>query len=919
MLDFPKQYKQTKILALEQHHQNHPFFFLPEQYTDSFDIQQIFRLFLLDTLHILHYWTSLEGWFFAPHHFSWRDTLPLSFLKKQLHQFWLSSLVSGINTLQDSSFQFLLQQFFAEHLRKGTFFEDRFLVYRSPKHQTPLPADLVHHIPAKKSRYTIKYFVSTKNHSLDVMTESPETIFGDVAIALHPQHKKAKQLKGQEAIIPIINKTIPIIIDERADFTRYGGVYRVTPGHDKLGLAIAKDHNLPIDTYAIDKDGYFTDNAWLFAKKPVEEFYTNIIQSLSDIGNLTTTETLSGTLPICKETGDHLIFRSWKWFFTKLSDEIINDFFHQPNILSLWLSREYIDTSYWLASDHQSSGIPLPLWKNEHWTFIIDASWLEEIYKKKGIKQWLWFWLFLLHCLSNHLLPEHFSAEDFVTMIFDHQDKRSFLQLFETIEREYPQTKKEFETLTKAFVTLDKEKSLEKNVTHLLELLDGAYCLEKGSHEKYFFAFEKLDAAMKNIHHYGQRITYDFSTTFLLLQHLQSWETKEPLIFCVKNNELKTAIKNILFAQSHLGKPFVEEFALLPSLYNEKEDQVFPVADLALVKAYHPDCIRVTLLSLTGTNILYDPKLFDTRDWSIAKFWNACRYIKTTLFADTKIPSLKKIQQSLEKGTWDFSAFDSRILSKFTTFAEEYQQLKNPALIGIFVRNLFDFIHQDFSAKYLELIKSAPSEYSHSIALYIVWGCLTFLRGFLPLLTQELTKIFWFDTSFDIQGFLTSFGTLQKNYSISLFMEIIDKFVGIKSDLWLKKHDTVELFIRSNPDFIKFAKSNESLFQKTLHAESVLYLVHHEEVPCGYKKEDIIDISIGLKAAAKQSISGIYLLQKQLQEKEEYLQHLKHLVQQMSSNGIDETLVQQKKEEISTIKKDIEKLTFEISKCKMKE
>ncbi|HCY21768.1 TPA: hypothetical protein DIC40_08220 [Patescibacteria group bacterium] len=140
----------------------------------------------------------------------------------------------GLQIPQDFAFAFSLQQFFAEHLRKGTLFEDRFLVYRSPKHQTPVASDLVEHISNKKNRYTIKYFVSTKNHSLDVMTESPETIFGDVAIAIHPQHKKAKQLKGQEAIIPIINKTIPIIIDERADFTRYGGVYRVTPGHDKL-------------------------------------------------------------------------------------------------------------------------------------------------------------------------------------------------------------------------------------------------------------------------------------------------------------------------------------------------------------------------------------------------------------------------------------------------------------------------------------------------------------------------------------------------------------------------------------------------------------------------------------------------------------------------------------------------------------
>jgi len=61
------------------------------------------------------------------------------------------------------------------------------------------------------------------------------------------------------------------------------------------------------------------------------------------------------------------------------------------------------------------------------------------------------------------------------------------------------------------------------------------------------------------------------------------------------------------------------------------------------------------------------------------------------------------------------------------------------------------------------------------------------------------------------------------------------------------------------------------------------------------------------------------LLKKQLQEKEEYIQHLKHLVQQLSSSGADSEIINQKKDEISKTKKDIEDLCFEINKCKMKE
>ncbi|MDD3262427.1 MAG: class I tRNA ligase family protein [Candidatus Absconditabacteria bacterium] len=922
MIDFPKQYKQTKINSQYNSSSQNPFFFLPEQYTNAFDIQQLFRLFLLDAIHFLNYGNHIGGGYFFPdnlyHHKDNVDT-SISFLKKQLKQFGLPFLISGLQTHKDLAFTFSLQNFFAEQFRKGIFFEDRFLVFRSPKYQTPVSSDLVEHIPSEKNRYTIKYFISTKNHSLDVMTESPETIFGDVAIAIHPQHKKAKQLKGQEAIIPIINKTIPIVIDERADFTRYGGVYRVTPGHDKLGLAIAKDHNLQIDKYAIDKDGYFTEHAGLFAKKSVEEFFPNIIQSLSDIGNLTKTEKFTGTIPIYKQDKEHLIFRSWKGLFVKMNDEIITSFFEQDFVTETGLNRDYIDNSYRIASSHQGLGIPVPIWTNNDSIFVIDSDWLQSVYNDSGAKGGLAFGLFILHCISTKLIDISFSAEEFVTMIFDCGGQESFEKLFSIIESKYPKTKKEFSILIKVIQNLDREKGIEKNVNQLLDILDDAFCLKKTSNGKYSFDFEKFDPKMKDIKHYGQVISYDFLTIALLLEKAQSVDIAHQINFCTTEDMLKTTVKNILFVQQYLEKPFVNKIDTLTSLKNEKNSDDFPIADVSLAKRYHPDCIRIGLLSLTDGKQLYKQGIFDDWDKSIAKFWNACRYIKTTFFNDSKNIQLKKIQQEIEKNIDKLNVFDSWILSKINILFEENQQLKSSKQVGVFVNHVFDFIYQDFSSKYLELIKSAPSEYSNNISLCIMITIIGFLKPYMPTITKELLDIFGLEQSINNDGFQKVFTIIQKNYSISLFMEIIDKFALMKSGLGLKKHDIVGIFIRSNPDFIKFAKSNEYLFKKTLNTDEVLYLVHHEDIPCGYQKEDIIDISIGLKSMSKPSISGISLLKKQLQEKEEHIQHLKNLVQQLSSNGADIDIINQKKDEISKAKKDIEDLCFEINKCKMKE
>ncbi len=924
MRDFPKKYKQIKSDFYQQNNKKeHPFFFLPEQYTDNLDIEQIFRLFVLDTLHFIHYWEHLlEVDFLTNPILKQKEESEKirKSLKKQLKSFWLPYLKGNFDRDKDISFSFFLQDFFAENYRKWIFFEDRFLVYRSPKNQTPIDFDLVEQIPSKKNRYTIKYFVSTKNHSLDVITENPETIFWDVAIAIHPQHKKAKQLKWQEAIIPIINKTIPIIIDERADFTRYWWVYRVTPGHDKLWLAIAKDHDLPIDTYAIDKDGFFTDNGWLFAKKPAEEFFSNIIQSLSDIWNLTKTEKIDWTTPICKQNKEHLIFRSWKWFFAKIPDDFVLDFFKKEQIISLSIDSDYINNSYWIASSHQKKWIPIPLRTNWNDTFLLDSQWLQEIYEKSDIKNGFAFWLFILHCVSTKLISTTFSAEDLVSTIFDHK-KEAFEKLFLAIQKKYPKTKKEFDWILKIIDSLEQEKSIDKNVWQLIEILDDSFCLEKWEHGKYKFAFEKLDPNTKNIKHYNQVVNYDFLITAIFLKKIENNNIIDWWVFCTNENTLKTIIKIILFLEYYTWKQIIDKISTIPSLKNKKEAITFPIADIEITKKHHPDCVKIGFLSLSDWKNNYWNSTFENRDFSISKFWNSCRYIKTTFFPWplSKETSFKKIQKTLEDNVSEFSAFDSWIISKTNSLIEEQQQISSPEQIWIFIKNIFDFIHNDFSSKYLELIKTAPSSYSDKISLCIAHAIILLLRPYLPIITDELLKIFWLEDDADILWFLKHFSNIQKNYSISLFMEIIDKFSAMKNWLCLKKHDSVSIFIRSNPDFIKFAKDNEYLFNKTLNAQEVLYLVHHEKIPCGYQKEDIIDISIWLKTNGKKTISGLAFLQKQLKEKEEYLQYLKNLVQQMSSSNTENIIVQQKKEEISKIKESIEELNFEISKCKMKE
>lgn len=114
------------------------------------------------------------------------------------------------------------------------------------------------------------------------------------------------------AIIPIINKTIPIIVDERVDFASHGGIMRITPAHNDLSLSIAKDHDLPLNVESYDSHGNFSEHAGLFAGKPVDQFLGNIVQNLTDIGNLIDKHPIKRKVPFSRITNEKLIVRTHK-------------------------------------------------------------------------------------------------------------------------------------------------------------------------------------------------------------------------------------------------------------------------------------------------------------------------------------------------------------------------------------------------------------------------------------------------------------------------------------------------------------------------------------------------------------------------------------------------------------------------------
>jgi valyl-tRNA synthetase len=83
-------------------------------------------------------------------------------------------------------------------------------------------------------------------HTLTVATTRPETLLGDTAVAINPQDERYKNLIGKNAIVPLVNRKIPIIGDQYVDSEFGTGCVKITPAHDFNDFEIGKRHKLPL-------------------------------------------------------------------------------------------------------------------------------------------------------------------------------------------------------------------------------------------------------------------------------------------------------------------------------------------------------------------------------------------------------------------------------------------------------------------------------------------------------------------------------------------------------------------------------------------------------------------------------------------------------------------------------------------------
>ncbi len=138
-----------------------------------------------------------------------------------------------------------VKEVFIRLFDKGLIYRGKYIVNWCTFHRTALSDDEVEHAETQGNLWYIKYPLEGSKDFAVVATTRPETMLGDVAVAVNPKDERYKKLIGKNAILPLVGRKLPIIADDYVDASFGTGMVKVTPAHDQNDFLMGQRHNLP--------------------------------------------------------------------------------------------------------------------------------------------------------------------------------------------------------------------------------------------------------------------------------------------------------------------------------------------------------------------------------------------------------------------------------------------------------------------------------------------------------------------------------------------------------------------------------------------------------------------------------------------------------------------------------------------------
>ncbi len=291
-------------------------------------------------------------------------------------------------TMDDDYYKSVINVFIDLH-KKGFIYRGKRMINWDTKALTALSDEEVIRKETNQKLYHLRYKIDGTEDYIIIATVRPETIMGDTAICVHPNDERYKHLHGKFAIVPLINRRIPIITDEYVTMDFGTGALKVTPAHDMNDYQLGQKHQLEVID-VLNDDGTLSEDAQIYVgldrfvarKKIVEElqakgFIDKIEDYTSEVGFSERTDTVV----------EPRLSLQWWVSMKKISEPALNAVMNEEikfhpakfkNTYKYWME----NIKDWCISRQLWWGHRIPAWYDEQGNVYVAKS-LEDLYHQQ--------------------------------------------------------------------------------------------------------------------------------------------------------------------------------------------------------------------------------------------------------------------------------------------------------------------------------------------------------------------------------------------------------------------------------------------------------------------------------------------------------------------------------------------------------
>lgn len=696
-------------------------------------------------------------------------------------------------------------------------YQANYIVNRCPRCQTVLSDIEVAYNDITGKLYYVQYFNPEKTASITVATSRPETMFGDVAIAVHPEGQRKERI-GKTVCIPVSNKEIPVISEDSVALDFGTWALKITPVHDPVDFALGQKHNLPLDIFAFDKAGIWSELAGVFAGKHIKKDFDEFIEYLQTNGLLTKTEEYPTTVPHCERCNTRVEplvskqrFVDVKEYADKSIDAIKTG---ETTIHPARFNKTFFDRLEnirpWCISRQLRRGHRIPVRYCEKWhTHPMDE---DIFFQNTSQTEWYVLGHMIFNLIADDRLGKTFSIEqlleilnttsltpqngtigDIYTSIYStkFKDNQSLLDQVQT-------TKTTIQTNNKNQIAL-----LLKTIPNITTTDNWQYTL----------TFACPTCGSTNLKQDNDVLDTWFSSALWPFAIMGRPENTQDLAEYYPSEVLETAYDILFFRVARMmmmgfantGKAPFKHIYLHGLLRDEKGKKMSKssgngIDPVEIINSHGPDALRLSLIigATPGNDLKYSLTKVDYASRFLHKLRNACKYVDMKFEAselsreEERDFIINNFDKTTDADKWILNIFDQHI--------DQINQYFKDFMYGEAGTSIIEFVWNYFCDWYIEITKSSQSEVTAHILRYSIGTILKLLHPFTPFVTETLRDLFNFKWHLIIQSWPQALGKEPARETFNLFTQVIGAIRNLRQENDIKPNEKVNVYIKGITD-----------------------------------------------------------------------------------------------------------------------